>query len=118
MLGLTYFGVSAFFGVVISLSNTKSSQSAAELKALPPSPAGPNRECGAGTPSQAQCDNVKSLSTDANTWRGLAITSFIVGGAAALGTAAFVLHSKTADVEEQGVWFAPTFGGASFGGRF
>lgn len=116
--GITVAGVVA--GIVFTaLSNTKSSQRGTELDQLKKDSGSPN-PCGANHPSgyDERCNNVSSLSTDANTWRGLAITSFIVGGAAALGTGAFVLHSKTADTEEQGVWFAPTFGGASFGGRF
>ena len=104
-------------GVVFTiLSNGKSADRQNELAML-----GGASPCGVGTPNVEACDNVRSLSGDQNTLKGLAIAGYAVGGAAAIGTIVYVIASKPrADgpAASAALKISPSLGGLRLSGRF
>jgi len=114
--GLVAAGVAV--GVVFLISANSSQKDADQLRAMLP---GPNA-CGSGTPYADQCAQLHDKNSDIDHARTLEIVGFSVAGAAAVGSAVYLLwphsRSKASSAFSPTVAIAP--GATSFGlnGRF
>ena len=108
----------AAVGVVFLLS-ANSSQKDADGLALKLT--GPN-PCGAGTPNASDCDSLHQKNSDIDHARTIEVIGFSVAGAAAIGTALYLLwpHTSSTAASHWSPTFAVAPGAGSFGltGRF
>ncbi|HKO51005.1 MAG TPA: PEGA domain-containing protein [Polyangiaceae bacterium] len=108
----------AAVGVVFLLSANSSQKDADQLRAALPEPNG----CGAGTPHAAECAALEDKNSDVDRSRTIEIIGFSVAGAAAVGTAVYLLwprsHSHAGNAFSPTLAFGP--GATHFGlnGRF
>ena len=108
----------AAVGVVFLLSGNASQKDA---DALPDKYAGPNA-CGVGTPYSADCATLHSKNSDIDSARTIEVIGFSVAGAAAVGTAVYLLWPRS-DAATANHWapsfaVAPGAGSVGLSGRF
>lgn len=112
----------ATVGVVFLLSANSAQKDADEIAGS----LGGSNACGAGTPFEASCARLHDKNVDIDRARTIEVVGFAVAGAAALGTAAYLLWPQSASTAEarSRPSLLPTFavgpGGSSLGlsGRF
>ncbi len=82
---------------------------------------GGSNACGAGTPFQNECAEIRDLDDAASSRRKVALGGFIVGGTALAGTAAYLLWPSGEDDQHASRWtpvVGPDGGGIQWVGEF
>ena len=118
LVGGGLFVAGAAFGVVFLASGNASNKDADALRSKLTAP----NACGTGTPNSADCSALHAKNSDVDHARTLEGVGFAVAGAAAVGTALYLLwpHSSTASATRwsPSVAVAPGFGNLAVTGRF
>lgn len=112
----------ATVGVVFLLSGNSAQKDADSISASLPG----SNACGSGTPFASPCADLKDKNSDIDRARTIEVVGFAVAGAAALGTAAYLLwpHSSASTESSSAPYLSPSFalapGAGSLGvsGRF
>ena len=118
LVGGGVFVAGAVVGVVFLASGNSSQNDADALRAKLPAP----NACGAGTPNRADCSALHAKNSDVDHARTLEGVGFAVAGAAAVGTALYLLwpHSSTASATRwlPSLAVAPGYSTFALTGRF
>jgi hypothetical protein len=94
----------AAVGVAFLLSANSSQTDADDIRSSLPG----DNPCGAGTPYQTQCNELHDKNSSVDSARKLEVVGFAVAGAAAVGTALYLLWPHSSSATARGV--SPTFG--------